>query len=87
MGGEEEEEGSGQSRVVKFEEGSGEGSGKGASSGSGPKVIGNDATAAMEKPKQEKSVSGGADTNRSSNLHQNSALLFIVAATFWFSSK
>jgi len=83
--GEEEEEGSGQSRIVKFEEGSGEGSGKGAS-GSGPKVIGDDATAAMEKPKQEKSVSGGgADTNRSSNLHQNSALLFIVVAAFWFS--
>jgi len=83
--GEEEEEGSGQSRIVKFEEGSGEGSGKGAS-GSGPKVIGNDATAAMEKPKQEKSVSGGgANTNRSSNLHQKSALIFIVVAAFWFS--
>ena len=82
--GEEEEEGSGQSRIVKFEEGSGEGSGKGAS-GSGPKVIGDDATAAMEKPKQEKSVSGGGDTNRSSNLHQKSALLFILVAAFWFS--
>jgi len=83
--GEEEEEGSGLSQIVKIEEGSGEGSGKGAS-GSGPKVIGDDATAAMEKPKQEKSVSGGgADTNRSSNLHQNSALLFIVVAAFWFS--
>ena len=81
----EEEEGSGQSQVVKFEEGSGEGSGKGAS-GSGPKVIGDDATAAMEKPKQEKSVSGGgADTNRSSNLHQKSTLLFIIVAAFWFS--
>merc|ERR1719234_2427960 len=82
--GEEEEEGSGQSRVVKFEEGSGEGSGKGAI-GSGTKVIGNDASAAMEKPKQEKSVSGGADTNRSSNLHQKSGLLFIVVAAFWVS--
>jgi len=82
--GDEGEEGSGQSRIVKFEEGSGEGSGKGAS-GSGPKVIGDDATAAMEKPKQEKSVSGGGDTNRSSNLHQNSALLIIVVAAFWFS--
>ena len=83
--GEEEEEGSGQSQIVKFEEGSGEGSGKGAS-GSGPKVIGDDATAAMEKPKQEKSVSGGgADTNRSSNLHQKSPLLFIVVAVFWLS--
>ena len=82
--GEEEEEGSGQSRVVKFEEGSGEGSGKGAI-GSGPKVIGNDATDAMEKPKQEKSVSGGADTNRSSNLHQKSGLLFIVVAAIGLS--
>merc|ERR1711974_587607 len=36
----EEEEGSGQSQVVRFEEGSGEGSGKGASSG--VKVIGDD---------------------------------------------
>jgi len=84
--GEEEEEGSGQSQVVKFEEGSGEGSGKGAI-GSGPKVIGNDATAAMEKPKQEKSVSGGADTNRSLNLYQKSGLLFIVVPAFWLSSK
>merc|ERR1719391_960289 len=69
----EGEEGSGQSQVVRFEEGSG----KGASS-SGPKVIGNDATAAMEKPKQEKSVSGvGDNTNGSSNLHQKSALLLL----------
>merc|ERR1719184_82594 len=79
----EEEEGSGQSQVVRFEEGSGEGSGEGASSG--VKVIGDDATAALEKPKQEKSVSG-ADTNRSSNLHQKSALLlFTVVAAFWLS--
>ena len=78
---EEEEEGSGQARVVKFEEGSGEGSGKGADS-SVPKVIG-----AVEKPKQEKSVSGG-DTSRSSNFHQNSAhlLLFLVVAAFWLGS-
>ena len=78
---EEEEEGSGQTRVVKFEEGSGEGSGKGADS-SVPKVIG-----AVEKPKQEKSVSGG-DTSRSSNFHQNSAhlLLFVVVAAFWLGS-
>ena len=76
----EEEEGSGHAQVVKFEEGSGEGSGKGASSV--PKVIG-----AIEKPKQEKSVSGG-DTSRSSNFHQNSAhlLLFVVVAAFWLGS-
>ena len=77
----EEEEGSGHAQVVKFEEGSGEGSGKGADS-SVPKVIG-----AVEKPKQEKSVSGG-DTSRSSNFHQNSAhlLLFVVVAAFWLGS-
>ena len=77
----EEEEGSGQTQVVKFEEGSGEGSGKGADS-SVPKVIG-----AVEKPKQEKSVSGG-DTSRSSNFHQNSAhlLIFVVVAAFWLGS-
>ena len=82
----EGEEGSGQSQVVRLEEGSGEGSGKGASS-SGPKVIGNDAAAAMEKPKQEKSVSGAGDTNGSSNLHQKSALLllFTTVAAFWLS--
>jgi len=81
----EGQEGSGQSQVVRFEEGSGEGSGKGASSG--PKVIGNDAAAAMEKPKQEKSVSGAGDTNGSSNLHQKSALLllFTTVAAFWLS--
>ena len=68
------EEGSGQSQLVIFEEGSGD-----EGSGSGAHVFG-DATDGIVKPKQEKSVSG--ETNRSSNIHK-SALLFTVIAAFW----